>query len=82
MGRTIYIQKGASAEKGDKLIGVLDTPLLAKYAVDAVNLSKRRDLDMQRAMYLISDALYLAEHEKDDWDQWIKNARTFLKGDG
>lgn len=37
VGRTVYIQRGSEAEKGDHLIGVMDTPWLAALVVAALN---------------------------------------------
>lgn len=37
VGRTIYRQVGADPSKADVLIGVMDTPELARLVVDAVN---------------------------------------------
>jgi hypothetical protein len=37
VGRTVYRQAGPEASKDDVLIGVMDTPELAKQVVDAVN---------------------------------------------
>lgn len=35
--RTIYIQHGDEPAKGDALVGLMDTPELARRVVDAVN---------------------------------------------
>ena len=44
VGRTIYIQRGAEPSDDDPLIGVMDTPDLAREAVDAFNwVSSLRD---------------------------------------
>lgn len=37
VGRTIYRQVGPDATKADELIGLMDTPELARMVVDAVN---------------------------------------------
>lgn len=37
VGRTIYRQRGDDRAKGDELIGLMDTPELARQVVDAVN---------------------------------------------
>ena len=40
VGRTIYVQVGDEPSDGDHLIGVMDTPELARQAADAVNAIK------------------------------------------
>lgn len=37
VGRTIYATRGPAASKNDVLIGVMDTPYLAREAVDCHN---------------------------------------------
>lgn len=37
VGRTIYVQRGDQADVTDPLIGMLDTPELARFAVAAMN---------------------------------------------
>lgn len=37
LGRTVYVQMGASPDDGDLLIGVMDTPELAAHSVAAHN---------------------------------------------
>ena len=37
VGRTLYLQEGAEPTEHDRLIGLMDTPELAKLAADAVN---------------------------------------------
>jgi hypothetical protein len=37
VGRTIYIQTGEEPSTSDQLVGVMDTPELARLVVDAVN---------------------------------------------
>ena len=40
VGRTVYVQVGDEPSDGDHLIGVMDTPELARKAVDGVNAPK------------------------------------------
>lgn len=42
VGRTIYEQIGAEPSDDDRLIGILDTPALARRAVEAVNQGRGR----------------------------------------
>lgn len=42
VGRTIYEQVGTEPSDADQLIGVMDTPDLARRAVDAVNQNGRK----------------------------------------
>jgi len=45
VGRTIYAQVGDEPSDGDVLIGVMDTPGLARKAVDGVNAIKLVPVD-------------------------------------
>jgi hypothetical protein len=45
LGRTIYVQLYTLPSDDDYLIGVMDTPMLAKEAVDSHNLRLRNIVD-------------------------------------
>lgn len=49
VGRTIYLQRGPEPTDDDPLIGVMDTPELARQAVAAVNAADRDGEDTPRA---------------------------------
>jgi hypothetical protein len=43
LGRSVYVQTGTDDPKKDLFIGVMDSPLIAAYVVDAVNRLQEAD---------------------------------------
>jgi hypothetical protein len=50
VGRTVYVQATEEPAKGDRLIGVMDTPELAERVVAAVNAVERLEALCERAL--------------------------------
>lgn len=71
VGRTIYLQTGDGPSKKDRVIGMLDTPQLAEFAVAAMNLAVRAEaegMELTRARV----AAAVAEPVTD----WVAGAET------
>lgn len=74
LGRTLY--------EGDDLIGLMDTPALAERVVEAVNARDRgADYSVVPASLLheIDGVLSLAVYRHDDFDDWMKHAKSVLE---
>lgn len=52
VGRTLYLQTGPGPADGDPLVGVLDTPALARYVARAA--SARLELDVRAATMAVA----------------------------
>lgn len=66
VGRTVYAQEGDEPAKGDRLIGLFDTPELAEFAVSAMNDAVTRDMALG-AGYTLARRAYQAYGEAVGW---------------
>lgn len=66
VGRTIYAQSGSEPSDADQLIGVMDTPSLARAAITAANGDAGLKEEVERLRSVIAELVRLKDGPRDD----------------